>query len=169
MIVGICVMLTAHTSISQQTSTLELKFRLIDSVGEPILPDNSNYIYVDYWNGDEMPLNANNNQITYDTISEMFVAQITVPRYEEYSFILKNKESKEAMVFRIAMDGNLSEQLTFDEIHFTPGVYVFNLTSDVNFYHRGDLEINKCSDSEESEPCNEIKGIDWDAGHIHRD
>ena len=82
-----CAMLNPSTSLSQQTSALKLKFSLSDSGGNIIKSNDSNYSYVDYGNGDEMSLDANNDQIRYDTVSIMFIVTITVPRYNEYSFI----------------------------------------------------------------------------------
>jgi hypothetical protein len=166
-IAGLFVILSPYICLSQQTSTLKLKFSLSDSGGDIIKSNDSNYTYVDYGNGDEMSLDANNDQIRYDTVSRMFIVTITVPRYNEYSFILKNTYSKESMVFRISMDGNLSEQLTIDEIRFTPGTYVFNLKTSLNYYNRSNLNINKSTKHEENGPCTEIKEVDWDAPHIN--
>lgn len=160
-VTAFALLLISHESLSQQTSTLKLKFSLIDSVGDTIKPGNSNYIYVDYWNGDEMSLIANNDHIRYDTVSSMFVVTITVPRYNEYSFILKNKYRKESMVFRITMNGNISEELTLDVIQFTPGLFVFNLKEDTNYYNIDDLEIKKCFEHGENGRCYEIKHVDW--------
>jgi len=86
-IAATCVILIPNTLLSQQTSTLKLKFNLSDSGGNIIKSNDSNYSYVDYGNGDEMSLDANNDQIRYDTVSIMFIVTITVPRYNEYSFI----------------------------------------------------------------------------------
>ncbi|PHR48049.1 MAG: hypothetical protein COA32_05850 [Fluviicola sp.] len=163
-----CLVLTTNISLSQQTSTLKLKFSLSDAGGKIIKPNDSSYSYVDSWNGDEMSLNESNDLIRYDTVCRMFIVSIKVPRYNEYSFILKNKNSKESMVFKIFMDGNLSEQLIIDEIRFTPGTYEFNLAKDVNYYHRGDLEVKNCTEIEEKDSCIKIKGVDWDASHINQ-
>ena len=155
------LLLSPHESLSQQTSTLKLKFSLIDLDGDTIKPNNSNYLYMDYYTGKEMPLNANNDQIRYDTVSRMFIATITVPRYTEYTFSLKNKASQETMSFRITMNGNLSEQLTLDVIQFTPGIFVFNLNEDINYYDKDDLEIEKCVGHGENGRCYEVRNVDW--------
>lgn len=167
LIAGILILIGTSSSFSQQTSTLKLKFNLVDSLGNAIAPDNPNYLYVDSWNGDEMPLNTNNSQIKFDTISKVFIAHITVPRYKEYSFGLKNKNTKESMVFRIFMDGNLSEYLTFDEIQFTSGVFVFNLASNVNYYNTSNFELTNCTEKKNVKTdCIIIEEIDWDASHL---
>lgn len=160
-ITAFALLLISHKSISQQTSTLKLKFSLIDSDGDTIKPSDSNYLYMDYYTGDEIPLNVNNDQIRYDTISRMFIATINVPRYTEYSFSLKNKVSQEKMSFRITLNGNLSEQLTLDVIQFTPGIFVFNLNEDTNYYNIDDLKIEKCIEHGENGRCYEIKNVDW--------
>jgi len=155
------LLLSPHESLSQQTSTLKLKFSLIDSDGDTIKPSDSNYLYVDYYNGDEMPLNTNNDQISYDTVSRMFIATITVPRFTEYAFSLKNKASHETMSFRIILNGNLSEKLTLDVIQFTPGIFVFNLNENTNYYDQDDLDIEKCVEHGENGRCYEVRNVDW--------
>lgn len=162
-IAATCAVLIPNTLFSQQTSTLKLKFGLTDADGDYINPNDSNYFYVDYWNEVEVPLSADNDQIKYDTVSSMFVVIITVPRYNEYSFALKNKSSKESMIFKVFMDGNLSEQLTIDEIQFTPGVFVFNLTNGVHYFNKENLNYSKGSKEEFN-----IKGIDWKATQINK-
>jgi hypothetical protein len=66
------------------------------------------------------------------------------------------------MNFQIFMDGNLSEQLTIDEIRFTPGVFVFNLTTGTNYFNKGNLNYSKGSKEEYN-----IRDIDWKATHIN--
>lgn len=156
------IMLSPQTSLSQQTSTLKLKFSLTDSDGDIIKSNESNYIYGDSYNGDKMSLDANNDQIRYDNDSNVFILTITVPRYKEYSFSLRNQNSGGIMNFQIFMDGNLSEQLTIDEIRFTPGVFVFNLTTGTNYFNKGNLNYSKGSKEEYN-----IKDIDWKATHIN--
>ena len=155
------LLLSPHESLSQQTSTLKLKFSLIDSDGDTIKPSYSNYLYEDYYTGEEMPLNTNNDQISYDSVSRMFIATITVPRYTEYAFSLKNKAIQETISFRITLNGNISEQLTLDKIQFTPGIFVFNLNEDINYYDKDDLEIEKCVGHGENGRCYEVRNVDW--------
>lgn len=65
------------------------------------------------------------------------------------------------LTFSIAMNGNLSEQLSLDVIQFTTGVFVFNLNEDTNYYDQDDLEIEKCVEHGENGRCYEIKNVDW--------
>ncbi|MGM0480125.1 MAG: hypothetical protein ACQERC_12960 [Bacteroidota bacterium] len=155
------LLLSPLESLSQQTSTLKLKFSLIDSDGDTIKPSDSNYVYMDYYSGGRMSLNANNHHIKYDEALQMFIATITVPGYSDYSFGLKNKESDEMMTLSIAMNGNLSEQLTLDVIQFTPGIFVFNLNENTNYYDQDDLDIEKCVENGENGRCYEIRNVDW--------